>query len=227
MAERIAFIHGYLSDNTRKDRDGNHVPDKVTRACVYAAAHLYRTGQVDKIAFSIKSDLAGPIERRLHTLLSNKLKDDDVISTDNTVTTRGEVQEIKRLLTDNDDRIISICIDPHKERVEGNMHFITLFNSSVRKRWCVKSFNEILSESTTNGTHPAFINDLHRNILNGSDSWENIFSFKKQEEGFSKLTKIPVLGPVCTYLMPELIPDNTKVQFQKWLLEKLGNKKES
>ena len=148
MRERIAFIHSYLSDKKRKDFAGNPIPDKSTRACTLAAAELYRRGYVDKIAFSVFPELANAIEVRSHTLLSKTLKKEDSISTQSSISTYQEIQAVNKLTERyNPEKIISICIKPHKKRVVGN--YIDVFAKNYDKnRFVVKTFNEILSSSS-------------------------------------------------------------------------------
>lgn len=226
----FGFFHGYLTNPEKIDKFGDSFPDNSTRAVGYGIAHLLNEDEIDFIAISIGSKLAGPNVRRLRALKPNTLKEDKdhpendkIKSSENTVTTGGEIREIIKILkNDPTCTVISVCICPHKDRITKIMELCTFLRPDIRYRWHILSFEEILQEAVKNGDHPVF----HQAVLTSSENWEDIKSFKKQEEGVAKLLDIPLVGSLGVYIFPELIPDKSKIIFQKWLLSKLRGKKD-
>lgn len=208
MHERAVFIHSYLSD---KDHGGNPIPDRPTRACILAAAELKRRGKVDTIALSVVPVLSEPITKRVKSLLPKSLDESDLISTEKTVTTKGEVKEIKRLADDEGfSKVVSIVIGPHKKRVEGNVRKIFGENQETVS---VKTFAEVLTAERED--------KLYDGIIKESESWSLFKQFEKQEVFAEKLTKIPLIGEFLIHDAPDLLPDKLKIWLQKMFLRYL------
>jgi len=211
------FVHGYLANLNRKDKFGDPFPDNSTRACLYAAAKLIKSGDVDSIALSIESELAGPNVRRLRALLPNKLKenkehpeDDKIYSSENTVTTLGEIREVIKILKkDPTCTVISVCVGSHEDRIKKIMEVCTFLRPDVSNRWHILSFEKIMEKAIETGDHEIF----HKEVLEGSKNWEDLNGFRKQEEKVAKFLNIPVAGPLGISILPELIPDKVKIKF--------------
>jgi len=204
MHERVAFIHSYLSD---ADQGGNPIPDRPTRACILAAAELKRRKNVDAIALSVVPELAKPICKRLRIMLPKSLESKDLISTETTKTTKGEVEEIRRLSQENDwSEVTSIVISPHKNRVEQNVRRVLGNNQETVS---VKTFDEVLKGVRQD--------NLYDGIISESESWNEIRRFGRQETISQRLLKIPLIGGFLAYDLPDLLPGKIKVQ--KWLLK--------
>lgn len=205
MRERAVFIHSYLSDT---DKGGKPIPDRPTRACILAAAELKRRNKVDTIALSVIPELSQPITKRLKTLLPKSLDEKDVISTESTTTTKGEVKELKRLSEDNElDVAVSIVMKPHKKRVEENMR---RFFGENQETVAVKTFDEILTVERQDG--------LYDGIINESESWSLFKQFEKQEVLAQRLTKIPFIGEFLVHDALDLLPGKLKIWLQKLFL---------
>jgi hypothetical protein len=208
MHERAVFIHSYLSDT---DKGGKSIPDRPTRACILAAAELKRRNKVDAIALSVIPELSEPITKRLKTLLPKSLDESDIISTENTVTTKGEVREIKRLSEEKVlDEAVSIVISPHKKRVEENVRRLFGKNQATV---AVKTFDEVLTSERQDG--------LYDGIINESESWSLFKQFEKQEVFAQRLSKIPFIGEFLVRDAPDLLPGKLKIWLQKRLLKHL------
>ncbi len=206
MQERAAFIHSYLSD---KDKGGNPIPDRPTRMGILAAAELKRHNKVDTIALSVVPELSGPIVKRLKILLHNSLDENGFVSTEATATTKGEVKVIKQLSEENNwGEVISIVIDPHKERVEKNVERVF---GEKQKTVTVKTFNEVLSTERSDA--------LYDKVIGEAKSWHIYREFEKQEARAQKLSKIPIVGEFLVYEFPDLLPEKIKIWIQKWLLK--------
>ena len=206
MHERAVFIHSYLSDT---DKGGKRIPDRPTRACILAAAELKRRNKVDAIALSVAPELSEPITKRLKSLLPESLDEKDLISTENTSTTKGEVKEIKRLSEEKGlDEVVSIVINPHKRRVEENVRRILGDNQETVR---VKTFDEVLTTQRQDG--------LYDGVINESESWNLVRKFEKQEIFAQRLSEIPFIGEFLTYDLPGLIPG--KIWLQKIFLRYL------
>jgi len=207
MPERIAFIHSYLSDNKRKDKSGDFIPDMPTRACIIAASELYRRNLADKIAFSVTYFLAKPMQKHLEFLNTNSLDKNDVISLDYTTTTAGEFQGIQKILQQNpDSTVTSICLSPHKRRVENNAKRII----GKDKRLEIKSFDEIFTDLRPNR--------FYNGLITESKKWKISKRFEIQEWLARYIEKIPRFGPWVVYEMPDKIPGRIKIGIQKWFL---------
>lgn len=208
MHERAAFIHSYLSDT---DKGGKPIPDRPTRACILAATELKRRNKVDTIALSVVPELSEPITKRLKSLLPESLDESDIISTENTVTTKGEVREIKRLSEEKVlDEVVSIVISPHKKRVEENVRRLFGENQATVS---VKTFDEVLTSERQDG--------LYDGIINESKSWSLVGKIEKQEVLAQRLLKIPFIGEFLVHDAPDLIPGKLKIWLQKRLLKHL------
>jgi hypothetical protein len=218
MHERIAFIHSYLYDSKRKDAEGNPLPDKPTRACELAAAELYRRRHADKIAFSVFPKLARAIEVRSHKLLSKTLQERDLISIQSSVHTDEEVQAVKNLEEKyHPDKITSICIDPHKNRVINS--YKTVFGKDYDKnKFFVKTFNEILNSSSE--LLPQEIKNRYEGVIKDSDTWPLIKAFKVQEQILPYVLSKPKLGPFLKELSSKY--PNAKIFLQKSCLDILS-----
>lgn len=203
MHERVAFIHSYLSDT---DKGGNPIPDRPTRACMLAAAELKRQNQVDTIALSVVPELSIPITKRLKMLLPKYLDNKDLISTEVTETTKGEVKEIKRLSEEKSwGEVVSVVISPHKNRVEQNVRRM-LGNNQETVR--VKTYAEVLKGVRQD--------HLYDGIISESVSWAEVRKFGKLEAIIQRSSKIPFIGGYLAYDLPDLLP--YKIRLQKWLL---------
>ncbi len=208
MHERVVFIHSYLSDT---DKGGNPIPDRPTRACILAAAELKRRNKVDTIALSVVPKLSRPITKRLKTLLPDFLDESDIINTENTVTTKGEVREIERLSEERGlDEVVSIVIKPHKKRVEENVRRLFGENQATVS---VKTFDEVLTSERQDG--------LYDGIINESKSWSLVRKIEKQEVLAQRLSKIPFIGEFLVRDAPDLLPGKLKIWLQKRLLRYL------
>jgi hypothetical protein len=214
MTERIAFIHTYLNDDKRKDGSGIPIPDKTARVCIIAAAELYRRGQVDKIMLSSVPELSQPIVNRLLFLLHKSLKPEDIISTEQSKTTSSETQEIKRVMEEeNIKHVTSICINPHKGRVEGNIRRV--FGKEAEKVE-VNTFDEVLIKLNK---------ERYEKVVEGSKNWKEMVAISKQEILADKMLRTPLIGPFLVYDLWDYLP--CKVPLQMWMLSKLGSSKEN
>ena len=213
MAERIAFIHTYLNDDKRKDGSCVPIPDKTARACIITAAELYRRGEVDKIAVSSVPELSQPIVNRLLLLLPKSLKPEDIISTGQSKTTSSEAHEIRKIMEkENIKHVTSICINPHKGRVEGNLKRV-FGKDSVNVE--VATFDEVLMKLNK---------ERYEKVVEGSKNWKEMVAISKQEILADKMLKIPLIGPFLVYNLWDHLP--YKVPLQRWMLSKLGSGKD-
>ena len=114
MSERAALLHSYLAD--RKDPGK---PDRLSRMGILAVAELYRNGEIDKICITVEPELAIPQERRLRSLLSERLREGDLVIKPQTVTTREEVQTFRELAEENGwNNLLTVGNKAHLPRIK-------------------------------------------------------------------------------------------------------------
>lgn len=198
--ERAVLVHSYLEDRDDKDR-----PDKLTRLGILSAAELYRNGEIDKIVVTVGGGLSENIEKRFKMLLSNSLREEDLIVSPTTATTEGEIGGLKKL----------------SERDENNwVSITTIGNTSHRERVkeCIsKSFGEenevkVLTHKKVLSKYPRYSFETY-NIIKNMESWPETLSMKTQENLYHRFDNYPKVQKLVKKTI-EKTPEGIKILLQ-------------
>lgn len=193
----VALIHSYLYD-----RNGTGKSDRLTRTGVLAAAELYRRGEVDKMVVAVEPNLAELIEKRLHILLQDNLKEEDLVIRPNGVTTVQEVGTFVDIAKENGwDHLLEIGNHAHKPRIE---RIARNFDKKI----------EVIGAKEVLNRFPRY-----KNIVNEMENYPEQKSLSKQEEFFAKLVKIPLVGPFIADVLPQILP--SKIAIQRWMFSQI------
>ena len=149
VGERSIFVHSYLNE------PGNKKPDRRSRLVWLAALEEFRNlkekEKIGKICLSVESSLATPQIKRAKKILSNSIKDGDIVVYQRvgSVSTREEVKSLKEMMGENNwSEVIEIGLDVHLPRIrkEGEKAF-----GGVNPNLHVVSAEEILSKYSRYG----------------------------------------------------------------------------
>lgn len=193
----VALIHSYLYD-----RKGTGKPDRLTRTGILAAAELYRRGEIGKMVIAVEPNLAEIIEKRLHFILQNRLKEEDLVTRPNGVTTVQEIKTFVDIAEENKwTNLVEIGNHAHKPRIER----------------IAKNFSQKIDVVTAKEVISRF--PRYNNIVKEIENYPEQKSLSKQEEFFAKLVKIPVFGPFIADVLPQILPG--KIALQLWMFRQL------